>query len=464
MCQSPSPTHPHARLIAARTALKEAAEALAEIDPADLVEGSLGESVVDLLAIRHSIDGSAAALADRFAHTNEWAADGARDGVAWLRGKTHDGLGACRRVAVLGAHGRAFPSMGEALRHGRISPAHLVVLGEVVDAHARIADRLRAMEHDLLSLALGLEPSMFRRALEALCYRLDPDGADADAQEKFKDFYLRASTLMHGQVRVDGMLPAEVGALLLATLDSARRLIDAPPVTDGPSASTSPSDPASRSLEPVSLDVFGNPEVPLPADPLDGRVTGQRNVEALYRILVAASGTSQAGDVLPSVTGQRPQVNVTVPAALLAAEAGAMQVANAGSAWLERFGVPHQPIPAETARRLACDASLRPLTVDDRGHLVVFGSSSRVIPPAMRSLVVRRDRHCRFAGCRARIDEVHHVVFYSRGGPTRSDNLLGLCWFHHHLVHEGGWCLTGDANHDIKGTGPDGRVWANAPP
>ena len=132
--------------------------------------------------------------------------------------------------------------------------------------------------------------------------------------------------------------------------------------------------------------------------------------------------------------------------------------------WLERYGVPHQPICADTARRLACDASLRPLLLDRNGHLVAFGTAGRTIPPAMRALVLRRDRHCRFSGCHSRIDEVHHVVYYSRGGPTTSDNLLGLCWHHHHQVHEGGWHLTGNPNHLIHGHGPRGRTWTTALP
>ena len=186
-------------------------------------------------------------------------------------------------------------------------------------------------------------------------------------------------------------------------------------------------------------------------------VSARSGNEALQRILAAATGPDGG---LSSVAGQRPQVSLTVSIDTLAAEPG--QAVDCG--WLERFGVPSQPLTADTARRLACDATLRPLVLDAQGQLVVFGSASRVIPPSMRALVVRRDRHCRFAGCRARIDEVHHVIFYSRGGPTRSDNLLGLCWHHHHLVHEGGWRVEGDANVEVKGTGPDGRMWATGPP
>ena len=219
------------------------------------------------------------------------------------------------------------------------------------------------------------------------------------------------------------------------------------PAPDVPGAPAPPAEP--------EFDLFGRP-VPQ-RDPIDVRALGQRNIEALQRILVIAT----AGDGgLPAVTGQRPQVNVTVSVETLAALPGAA----VDCGWLERFGVPTQPITADTARRLACDASLRPLIVDARGQLIAFGSSARVAPPALRALVLRRDRHCRFAGCRARIDEVHHIVFYSQGGPTTSANMLGLCWHHHHLVHEGGWSLAGDANADIKGTGPDGRVWTTGPP
>jgi hypothetical protein len=32
-----------------------------------------------------------------------------------------------------------------------------------------------------------------------------------------------------------------------------------------------------------------------------------------------------------------------------------------------------------------------------------------------------------------------------------------LCPFHHRLVHEGGWRIRGDPNHDVVFVRPDGR-------
>lgn len=452
MCQPDANASADARLVMARVMLREAAGVLADLDPAELSEGSLGETVSELMHVGRQLDGAAAAVAGRFTHSSEWAADGARDATAWLRGQSSEGFGAARDVISTSVDVTSFPLMGGALRHGEIGMRHVKVLGDVARKFPRLKAHLQAAESAIVDLARVCEPSRFRRELVAMCYRVDADGARQDAREQEREFYLRASTLLDGHVRLDGMLPAEVGSLLVSMLESARREVseldgDAPPDSGVP-------EPVGDSAE-AELDIFGRP-VPR-RDPIDVRALGQRNIEALQRILAKAAG---ADGGFAAVAGQRPQVNVTVSVETLAAEPGE----SVDCGWLERFGVPAQPICAETAQRLACDASLRPLILDAQGQLVAFGTSARVAPPALRALVARRDRHCRFAGCRARIDEVHHIVFWSRGGLTRSDNMLGLCWFHHHLVHEGGWELVGDANVEVKGTGPDGRVWTTGPP
>ena len=459
MCLPDASASADARLAIARAVMREAADMLAGIDPAELSEGCLGESVADFMRIGRQLDGVAAAVAGRFAHSSEWAADGARDATAWLRAQSSEGFGAARDVIHHAAGMASFPAMGASMRSGEVSKGHMRVLVEVTRQYPRLMRHLQEAEPLVVDLAREAEPTRFRRALVAMCHRLDPDGAREDSRDRDGDFYFRASTLMDGHVRVDGMLPAEVGSLLMSMLESARRQVTAERadeaesavVEDGVAAVQGASD--APPVEP-ELDIFGNP---MREDPMDPRGRGQRNIEALQRILVTSAG---ADGGLASIAGQRPQVNVTVSVETLSAEPGE----SVDCGWLERFGVPAQPIAADTARRLACDASLRPLILDTKGDLVAFGTSARVAPPALRALVVRRDRHCRFAGCRSRIDEVHHIVFWSRGGPTSSDNMLGLCWYHHHLVHEGGWELVGDANVEVKGTGPDGRVWTTGPP
>ena len=53
--------------------------------------------------------------------------------------------------------------------------------------------------------------------------------------------------------------------------------------------------------------------------------------------------------------------------------------------------------------------------------------------------------------------KVHHIVPFPLG-PTDLDNMLLLCDNHHHLVHEGGWRLQGNA-FDFTMYRPDGTLF-----
>ena len=63
---------------------------------------------------------------------------------------------------------------------------------------------------------------------------------------------------------------------------------------------------------------------------------------------------------------------------------------------------------------------------------------------------------CQFPGCESEHRlHAHHIIHWEHGGPTELDNLISLCHFHHHSVHEGGWNITatdhGWAFHDPNG-------------
>jgi hypothetical protein len=81
-----------------------------------------------------------------------------------------------------------------------------------------------------------------------------------------------------------------------------------------------------------------------------------------------------------------------------------------------------------------------------------------------RRILHRDDRTCRFPGCGRQIRQVHHIDHWVHGGPTDSWNLCGLCWEHHHLVHEGGWIITGSADGELTFTSPSGRTASERPP
>jgi HNH endonuclease len=151
------------------------------------------------------------------------------------------------------------------------------------------------------------------------------------------------------------------------------------------------------------------------------------------------------------------------------------------------------PLPAETARRLACDAAVTRVLVtrhhgDRPGHVhdptrqadsghpshhptqpdsatgeglaarlcaamallpealggaptqpLEVGRATRVVSAAQRTALVVRDGGCRYPGCERPPAwcEAHHRWHWLHGGPTDLGNLVLLCRAHHRAVHEG---------------------------
>jgi Domain of unknown function (DUF222) len=96
-------------------------------------------------------------------------------------------------------------------------------------------------------------------------------------------------------------------------------------------------------------------------------------------------------------------------------------------------------IAAETARRIACDASVVSITENERGEPLDIGRKSRSIPPGIRRALRSRDKGCRFPGCiHHRYVDGHHIQHWVDGGETKLTNLVLLRRYHHRLVHEGG--------------------------
>ncbi len=158
------------------------------------------------------------------------------------------------------------------------------------------------------------------------------------------------------------------------------------------------------------------------------------NAEAL--VAVAEAALASPDESRPA--GERYQVVVHADEAVLAQDGEGGCELDDGSA-----------LAPETARRLACDASV-----------IRNGRKTRAIPPAMRRALRARDRGCRFPGCEnRRFLDAHHVHHWAKGGPTELANLVLLCRRHHRLVHEGGYHV------DRRGcfSDPRGRPFLSVP-
>jgi hypothetical protein len=62
------------------------------------------------------------------------------------------------------------------------------------------------------------------------------------------------------------------------------------------------------------------------------------------------------------------------------------------------------------------------------------------------------------------VRQIHHLRWWRYDGTTDANNLVGLCWHHHRLVHEGGWEIHGNPEAgDLTFTSPHGRRLRSRP-
>ena len=229
-------------------------------------------------------------------------------------------------------------------------------------------------EEILVAAAREVDPMRLRRATMHLRYCLQPDGVLDEANAGHERRFLHLNQTIGGVFVLNGQFGADDGATLKAAIMSVLR----PPAQD------------------------------------DDRSPAQRRADALIDLV--KNGSPKA------------QVMVTVDMATLCKQQGSPAAELQESL---------QPIPAETARRIACDSSITPI-VDGETQ-----STSRAVPAPTRKALAVRDKHCRFPGCDmpAVWSDAHHIQHWADGGPTKLFNLILLCRRHHRLLHEGRWQL-----------------------
>ena len=117
--------------------------------------------------------------------------------------------------------------------------------------------------------------------------------------------------------------------------------------------------------------------------------------------------------------------------------------------------------PTES-RLYACDAHVIPAVLGTAGEILDLGRAKRLITPALRDYLRARDQGCSYPGCSMPPSwcDGHHIVHWSRGGPTDRDNLALLCRHHHTVVHRHGHTATVDAR-GVHWTRRDGTPIGN---
>ena len=76
-------------------------------------------------------------------------------------------------------------------------------------------------------------------------------------------------------------------------------------------------------------------------------------------------------------------------------------------------------------------------------------------------------RTCAIDGCDQHFDRchIHHLAEWDELGETDIDNLVPVCSFHHHRVHEGRWQLQLDpSTRQLTVQLPDGSLYSRSLP
>lgn len=107
----------------------------------------------------------------------------------------------------------------------------------------------------------------------------------------------------------------------------------------------------------------------------------------------------------------------------------------------------HISLPDSLRDLLTCDGRIDPVFVSGAIPISI-GRSSRVIPDRLRRIVLHRDHGCcQVPSCTAtRGLALHHIVHWSHGGSTDSENLITVCARHHRMHHTKRLGINGNAD------------------
>lgn len=348
-----------------------------------------------------------AVLLEEFHRRGGHVGVGIKSCAHWLNWRCGISLGAAREKVRVALALPELPEIAQAFSTGELSFSKVRAMTRVATA----GNEARLLELARLSTASQLERVVqgYRRA------ERNEEAKQANRQHARRE--LRCYYDEDGSLVIRGRLPPELGALVLKALEAAGDALPREGETDV-SAATSSDSPTDVSAE--------NPFVPVEKVAAAEDPFAARRADAL--VCMAESFLATGAGALAG--GERYQVMVHVDADTLPAEGAGL-----------RCELEDGPgVAAETARRLACDASRVCVHEDAEGNLLDIGRRSRQIPPAIGRALRLRDRGCRFPGCtERRFVDGHHIVHWADGGHTKLDNLVLLCRCHHRAVHEEGF-------------------------
>jgi len=335
-------------------------------------------------AIIDSLEGDFSSVARDAQKSGAHLAGGNITAASWIARTCDMSINSAADRICVGTQLESLPKVAAALAAGEVGFQSVSILCHLRD---NLGEKRELFDEDEM-LGLAREWSVFhlRQMCNVARYVADPDGCFDEAEENYTRRRMHISQMSDGMYKVDGLLDPISGAAYKTAAESlAKRL-----------------------------------------GPDDERSHRQRLADATGEM---ANHAMDKG-TLPSRHSVRPHINLTTTIEGLKNELGSTP------AELELS----LPISNRTLERMACDCTMSRVLLADSMVIDVGRATRAVSPPTLRALRVR-DKGCRFPGCDRKVDwtNPHHIIFWARGGPGKLPNLVLLCYYHHRLVHEGGW-------------------------
>lgn len=268
------------------------------------------------------------------------------------------------------------PRIAEALRSGEIGYQAAAVICHLSDLLGEKRNLIQ--EDEWIGFSRQFSIKNLRRLAEHARLVADPEGAERDTEEDYEQRYLYLSEL-GSMYKLDAVLDREGGMALKTALETLTKRLGSS----------------------------------------DLRTPKQRRADAFKEIVLHAMDRG----ALPRRNGVRPHLSVHTTIEGLKGELG--------------DGL---PVPRKTVQRLACDCAMHRV-LKAESMVIDVGRAKRTAQPAQWRALAARHRTCAAPGCERPIGwtQAHHLEFWSHGGETNAHRLVPLCYYHHRLVHEGGW-------------------------
>jgi hypothetical protein len=357
-------------------------------------------AVVDALELEFS------SMVRRAQQRGDHLVDGNVTAASWISRTCGMSVNSAADRVCVGEQLESLPMVAAALSSGEIGYQSASVLCHLRDQLGDQRDLFN--EEEMLDFARRYSVFELRMFCRVARHVADPDGFFKEAEENNLRRRLHISLMSDGMHAIDGILDPECGSAVKTALDSLAKR----------------------------------------RGPEDDRTHSQRMHDALAEAVYHAMDEGK----LPRRNGVKPHVTVTTTLEGLKNEVGAPP------ADLELS----LPISTRTLERIACDCTISRVLLAD-SMVIDVGRATRVTSAPRRRALRVRDKGCRFPGCDRPVNwsTPHHIVAWSRGGPTDLANEVLLCYYHHRLVHEGGWQVI-KAGREFRFLPPDRVVMRRA--